>query len=157
MTLVLQRLLLLFGFHTSYVLGAVALLVVVVALLVAMGRRNRRPAFELRNLEPAARERYIEEFAAIERDFVDHPDQAAARARGIAEEVLRRRGFPDRIEPKQRISDLNSHDREAARALESAHTGLLGADGDTERLRQAVQHYRSVVYRLTGTPLDRAA
>ena len=149
--------LLILGLRTRYVAIAVAAVVVVVVLLAVMARRGRGSRLELRELEPAAAQRYIEEFASIEREFVDHPDQAAARARGIAEEVMRRRGFPDRIEPKQRISDLGSHDRDAGRALEAANTHLAGAGNDTERLRQAVQHYRQVVYRLTGTPLDRAA
>jgi hypothetical protein len=108
-------------------------------------------------MDPASGERYVQEFEAIEREFVDHPEQAAARARGIAEEVMRRRGFPDRIEPRQRISDLGAHDRDAARALEAANTHLAGGNADTEKLRQVVQHYRTVVYRLTGTPLQRAA
>ena len=149
--------LLIFGIHTSYVLIAVAVVVLLVFLAVAVSRRKRRPAFDLRELEDGAGARYVEEFAAIEREFVDHPEQAAARARGIAEEVMRRRGFPDRIEPKQRINDLGIHDKEAARSLQSANTNLSGAGQDTEKLRQVVQHYRSVVYRLTGTPIERAA
>lgn len=148
---------LIFGIHTSYVLIAVAVVLVLAGLAVAMSRRRRGPAFVLRDLEDGAGQRYIEEFASIEREFVDHPEQAAARARGIAEEVMRRRGFPDRIEPKQRITDLGAHDKEAARSLQAANTNLGGASNDTERLRQVVQHYRAVVYRLTGTPLDRAA
>lgn len=149
--------LLIFGFHTRYVLIAVAVIVLLAFLVAALAGRKRRPAFELRELEEGAGERYVEEFAAIEREFVDHPEQAAARARGIAEEVMRRRGFPDRIEPRQRITDLGIHDKEAARSLQAANTNLSGAGADTEKLRQVVQHYRSVVYRLTGTPIDRAS
>ena len=148
---------LILGVRTRYVVIAVVAILVLIGALVMLSRRGGGSRLELRDLEPAAAQRYVEEFADIEREFVDHPDQAAARARGIAEEVMRRRGFPDRIEPKQRIRDLGAHDKEAARSLEAASTQQAGAAGDTERLRQMVQHYRAVVYRLTGTPLDRAA
>ena len=145
------------GIDDIYVVIAVAVVLLLVILAVVMGRRTRRPTFELRDLEPADGQRYVEEFAAIQREFLDHPEQAAARARGVAEEVMRRRGFPDRIEPKQRINDLSFHDKEAARSLQAANTNLGGAGDNTERLRQVVQHYRALVYRLTGTPLDRVA
>ena len=146
---------LIFGIHTIYVVIAVAVVVALVVVAVVLGQRRQRPKFELRDLEAGTAERYVEEFAAIEREFLDHPEQAAARARGVAEEVMRRRGFPDRIEPKQRISDLGFHDKEAARSLQAANSNLGGAGENTERLRQVVQHYRALVYRLTGTPMDR--
>jgi hypothetical protein len=149
--------LLILGFRTRYVVIAAALVLVVLVVIAVIARRGRASKLELRELDPAAAQRYVEEFAAIEKEFLDHPDTAAARARGIAEEVMRRRGFPDRIETRQRVSDLGSHDKEAARALQAANAQLAGTGDDTERLRQAVQHYRLVVYRLTGTPLDRAA
>ncbi len=155
--LTLLTTLVIFGISTRYVLGAALLIVILVGIAVYMSQRSRRPRFELRDLEAGAGDRYVEEFVAIEREFVDHPAQAAARARGIAEEVMRRRGFPDRIDPKQRTSDLGYHDREAAHSLQAANTHLSAAGEDTEKLRQAVQHYRAVVYRLTGTPMDRAA
>jgi len=149
--------LLIFGLRTRYVLIAVAVVLVLLVLAAVIGQRRRRPQFELRDLEPGAAERYVEEFAAIEREFLDHPEQAAARARGVAEEVMRRRGFPDRIEPGQRVNDLGFHDKQAARSLRAANTNLSGAGDNTERLRQVVQHYRALVYRLTGTTIDRVA
>lgn len=149
--------LLIFGLRTRYVVIAVALVAVLVVIAIVLGQRRRRPQFELRELEPDAAQRYVEEFAAIEREFLDHPEQAAARARGVAEEVMRRRGYPDRIEPQQRINDLGFHDKEAARYLHAANTNLGGAGDKTERLRQVVQHYRALVFRLTGTPIDRVA
>ncbi|MEA2684145.1 MAG: hypothetical protein QOK05_2473 [Chloroflexota bacterium] len=133
-----------------WALLAVAIVVLVV-LAVVMSRRSRGPKVELRDLANEDVERYQAEFESIEREFVDRPEQAAARARGLVEELVRRRGFPDRIEPAQRVKDIARHDREAARSLETAHDELKGAGNDTERLRRAVQHYRYVFYRLTGT------
>jgi hypothetical protein len=141
-----------FGIRYRY--AVVALVVVLLVLLLGglAARRGRGQKLRLRELSAADRQRYADDFAAVERDFVDHPAQAAARARGLVEELMRRRGFPDRIEPGQRAADLSRHDRAAAKALESANARLGAAGGDTERLRLAVQDYRTVVQRLGGSP-----
>lgn len=139
------------GLRTRYVVAITAVIVVLVTVAVVMSARSRRPRFELRDLSPDDTQRYLADFASIEREFLDHPPQAAARARGLVEEVMRRRGFPDRIEPSQRVRDLGYHDRDASRSLEAANADLRGAGNDTERLRRVVQHYRTVFHRLTGT------
>jgi hypothetical protein len=139
------------GLRTRYVAAVAAVIVVLVILAVVMSARSRRPRFELRDLPADDTQRYVADFESIEREFINHPEQAAARARGLVEEVMRRRGFPDRIEPAQRIRDLGYHDREASRSLEAANADLHDAGNDTERLRRAVQHYRKVFSRLTGT------
>jgi hypothetical protein len=131
------------------ILAAIVLLLAVIA--VVFSTRSRPPRFELRELAGEDVQRYLADFESIEREFVDHPEQAAARARGLVEELMRRLGFPDRIEPAQRIKDVGYHDREASRSLQTAHAELKGAGRDTERLRRSVQHYRYVFYRLTGT------
>ena len=143
--------LLILGFHTRYVLAAVAVLVVLLLVAALAIRRGRKPGLVLRDLTPADTDRYLANFAAAEREFVDHPAQAAARARGLVEEVMRRRGFPDRIEPAQRIADIGRHDRTAAKALETANNNLAGGTNDTEKLRLVVQGYRTVLLRLTGS------
>jgi hypothetical protein len=138
------------GLRTRYVVATAAVIVVLVIVAVIMSARSRRPRFDLRDLPSDDTQRYTADFESIEREFVDHPEQAAARARGLVEEVMRRRGFPDRIEPSQRIRDLGYHDREASRSLQAANADLRDAGKDTERLRRVVQHYRDVFYRLTG-------
>jgi len=142
--------LLIFGIHTSYVVAAAAVLLILLVAGLALVRRGRRPRLVLRDLTPADVDRYLANFAAAEREFIDHPAQAAARARGLVEEVMRRRGFPDRIEPQQRIADLSGHDRAAAKALGAANDNLKSGGGDTEKLRLVVQDYRTVLVRLTG-------
>jgi hypothetical protein len=140
----------LFGIRNRYLLAGAVVVVVVVVVGVVMSRRGRGPRLQLRELSAEDSQRYADDFASIEREFVDRPEQSAARARGVVEEVMRRRGFPDRIEPGQRIKDLSGHDREAARSLEAANQDLTEAGGDTERLRRAVQGYRGVLQRLVG-------
>ena len=135
--------------ETTYLAAAIAALVLLLGIVFLI-RRSRRPRLTLHDLMPADVDRYLANFAAAEREFVDHPAQSAARARGLVEEVMRRRGFPDRIEPAQRITDLGRHDRQAAKALETANTNLVTGANDTEKLRQVVQNYRTVLVRLTG-------
>jgi hypothetical protein len=54
------------GFHTRFVLAAVAALALVVGAVVIFVRR-RRPALELRKLDTAEARRYV--FASVQRDF----------------------------------------------------------------------------------------
>jgi len=131
------------GFHTRFVLAGVAALALVVGAVVIIVRR-RRPALELRKLDAAAARRYVETFAGVERDFEARPEVAAAQARGIVEEVLRRMGFPDRVDAAQKARDLAAHDRAAAVALEDADRALR-EDADRETLRRVLTSYRAVL------------
>lgn len=136
------------GIQDRYWLVAIA---VVVLLLVAafMLRGRRTPKVDVKLLSHDDAARYIEEMDTAERAFLDHPEQSAAGARGIVEEVLRRKGFPDRVDGSQRVKDLATHDKDAAASLKAAHLDLKTAkSGDTERMRKAVQEYRDVLYRL---------
>jgi hypothetical protein len=134
-------------------LAVVAVVVVVLIVLLGLALQRRRgPKLDVRKLDPVEGRRYVDEFAAIERDFVDHPDRAGARAKGILEEVMRRMGFPDRFDGRQRIRDLARYDRDAAASLAAAEKDLLGGAGDAERLRRVLQSYRDVLHRLLELP-----
>lgn len=109
--------------------------------------RWRRQTLDLRPLTAPEGERYLSEFQALDHDFAQHPEASAARARGLVEEVLRRMGFPDRIDRRQKVRDLARHDRDAGRALAAAD-GLLHAGADADALHQAVSSYRRVLDRL---------
>ena len=134
-------------------LALIAVAVAVLVLLLVMALRRRRGTkLDVRKLDSAESQRYVDEFATIEREFVDHPDQAVARAKGMVEEVMRRMGFPDRIDVQQRVRDVNSHDRNAAASLGAADKNLRNAGQDTDRLRKALQSYRDVLHRLLELP-----
>ncbi len=139
------------GIRNSYlIVGAVVLLALV--LLLFLASRRRKPKLDLHKLEATEGQRYADEFAALEQDFIHQPEQSAARAKGLCEEVMRRMGFPDRIDSQQRIHDLAGYDREAASALATADKELRGSTADTERLRRIVQEYRKVLNRLIDLP-----
>jgi hypothetical protein len=134
------------GIGTRYVLAALVVLIVVILAAAVLARR-RGPALELRKLDGADARRYLETFAAAETEFEARPQVAVAQARGIVEEVLRRIGFPDRVESAQKARDLAGHDRAAAAALKAADQAL-GEGSDRESLRRALNEYREVLDRL---------
>jgi len=127
-------------------LAAVVALALLVAAVVVLLRR-RTPALDLRKLDAAEALRYLEAFTTAERDFESRPQVATAQARGIVEEVMRRMGFPDRLDAAQKAIDLAAHDRAAAAALASADGALREGDG-RESLRRALMGYREVLNRM---------
>src|SRR3954464_15595160 len=55
-------------------------------------RRQRREEFEVRDLDPDARERYAERWRTAQRRFVDEPAPAVGEADALVSEVMRDRG-----------------------------------------------------------------
>jgi hypothetical protein len=125
--------------------GAVVLALIILALVIA--RRPRGGKLEVIGLPAEHASRYLAEIEAAEAAFVDNPQAAVARARGLVEEVLRRMGFPDRIDGEQRLKDLQGYDRVAAQAMKEAY-GSVRPGADTESLRRALQNYRDTLRRL---------
>ncbi|MDP9326098.1 MAG: hypothetical protein M3O87_06145 [Candidatus Dormibacteraeota bacterium] len=124
--------------------GAAAVLVVL-ALVVVVLRRRRRPRLQVTPLAAADAERYRREFAAIEAEREDRSQQAAGRARGLVEEVLRRMGFPDRVDSAQKARDVAAYDREVARLLSQADAEIRAAGADALRLGHVVGLYRQAI------------
>jgi hypothetical protein len=130
-------------------LGPVLVGVVALALVAAFVilRRRGRPLVMVRRLDAVEAQRYLAAFAGAEGDFELRPEVAIAQARGIVEEVLRRMGFPDRIDATAKARDLAAHDRAAGAALEDADRSLQESSG-RESLHRALTSYRAVLYRL---------
>jgi hypothetical protein len=114
---------------------------------------DRRDRLELHDLDPAARARYDERWDAVQARFVDEPGQAVSDADGLVTDVMRERGYP--VESFGERADLLSADHadvvQHYRAAHAAHARHLSAGAaDTEDLRQAFVHYRSLFGALTG-------
>jgi hypothetical protein len=136
------------GIPNRYILAALAIVVLAALLLVVARRRGGRP-IEVQLITVEAAVRYVGEMDLAEGSFVENPRQATARARGIVEEVMRRKGFPDRMDAAQRVKDLDGFDREAARSFKAATQSVQGSEqDDTESLRRALKSYREALYRL---------
>ena len=116
-------------------------------------RRQRRDQFEIRDLEPAARDRYAERWRAAQRRFVDQPGPAVGEADALVMEVMRDRGYPVADEFDQRAADISVDHPEVVEHYRAAH-GISGrataGDATTEDLRQAMVHFRALFVELLG-------
>ncbi len=109
---------------------------------------DRRDRLDIRQLEPAARDRYTRRWEAVQAEFVDRPGPALDSADRLVTEVMRDRGYP--VEDFSERAELIAADHpqivehyRAAHAVRHSHHGESGAS-DTEDLRQAFVHYRAL-------------
>jgi FtsZ-interacting cell division protein ZipA len=116
-------------------------------------RRERRDEFDIRELEPAARDRYAERWRAAQRRFVDQPAPAVGEADALVMEVMRDRGYPVADDFEQRAADVSvdhPHVVEHYRAAHAISTRATAGEAGTEDLRQAMVHFRALFEELLG-------
>ena len=113
-------------------------------------RRRRREALEITPLPPGARARYVEEWRSVQARFVDDPTGALAAADALVTQVMSERGYPME-DFDQRAADISvDHPRtvEDYRVAHDISTRIGDRDGDgdadTEEMRRAMVHYRSL-------------
>lgn len=110
-------------------------------------RRKRLSEFEIRRLEPADRERYVERWGATQRRFVDEPEAAVTEAHLLVQQVMHDRGYPVDEDFQQRAADL-SLDHPAVvenyRAANSISLRAQQGQANTEQLRQAMVYFRAL-------------
>ena len=117
-------------------------------------RRDRRDKFEVRELEPAVRDRYADRWRDAQRRFVDEPAPAVGEADALVMEVMRDRGYPVADEFDQRAADVSVDHPEVVEHYRAAHdiSGRATAgEASTEDLRQAMVHFRALFVELLGT------
>src|SRR5918911_2763029 len=153
--------------------GQVALIVVIVVIVVAavvelLERQAHREKLNIVPLQPGARERYLQAWHLVQAKFVDEPVLATRDADRLITEVMRERGYPvDDFE--QRAADISVDHPQVVEDYRQAHNISLANDrgeADTEALRQALVHYRSLFEELletaepqradTDTPIEEA-
>jgi hypothetical protein len=116
-------------------------------------RRQRRDQFEVRELEPAARDRYADRWRTAQRRFVDEPAPAVGEADALVMEVMRDRGYPVADEFDQRAADVSVDHPQVVEHYRAAHdiSGRATAgEASTEDLRQAMVHFRALFVELLG-------
>jgi hypothetical protein len=117
-------------------------------------RRRRREELDIRELRPDERDRYQQEWAEIQRGFVDEPTRSLRAADDLVVEVMRARGYPvddfDRRADDISVDhpDVVHHYRDARAVRDASENGT--DEIDTERQRRAVTSYRSLVEALLG-------
>jgi hypothetical protein len=116
-------------------------------------RQKHVEALDIRSLTPIERERYLDDWSAVQSKFIDEPGQAIKDASRLIIEVMQVRDYP--IEDfDQRVADISvsyptlvGNYRAAQEiALKNEHN-----QADTEELRQAMVYYRSIFEELIGT------
>ena len=119
---------------------------------------KKRDTLDIRELEPASRQRYTQQWDQIQTRFVDAPADAVGSASTLITSVMRERGYPtDDFDQRASLvatdhPDVVEHYREAQSAYDRhRHAG----QGDTEDLRQAFVHYRALFSALVGDDDDR--
>ncbi len=110
-------------------------------------RRQRVDKFEIRPLDPAARERYLEQWGASQRYFVDEPADAVGQADELVQGVMKDRGYPVDEDFERRSADISVEHPVVVENYRAAHQISVHArDGQasTEQLRQAMVHFRAL-------------
>jgi FtsZ-interacting cell division protein ZipA len=119
-------------------------------------REKRREQFDIRALDPAARQRYAEAWRDTQARFVDSPEQATREADHLVIEVMRERGYPME-DFDQRAADVSVDHPTVVESYRAAHTTSLAneqGEASTEDLRQAMVHYRALFVELLEPPAE---
>ena len=109
-------------------------------------RQKHVEALDIRPLSDAERHRYLADWAAVQSKFVDEPREAAVDADRLIMEVMQLRGYPV-SDFEERAADISVKypalvsNYRAAREIAIKNEQR---EADTEELRQAMIHYRSL-------------
>jgi len=115
-------------------------------------REQRHDELDIRELSPAARDRYFEQWRAVQVRFVDSPGDAVREADSLVQQVMRDRGYPvdDFDTRSDAISVDHPHVVENYRSAHGVWAANERGEATTEDLRQSVVHYRSLFEELLG-------
>jgi hypothetical protein len=120
------------------------------------GREKRVDALDIHPLTESARAAYASEWAGIQEQFVDTPQDAVGSAQLLVVAVMTELGYPAE-DPDQVLADLSvehattlDHFRAAEKTSRSAAAGTAS----TEDLRLAMIDYRALFRDLAGEPAE---
>lgn len=113
-------------------------------------RRDEHAELELRELTPAARERFSTEWLAVQSRFVDTPELALSQADTLVTQLLTERGYPvDDFDTKSRLLSVEHADvMDAYRSANEVAGRARSAD--TEAVRNAFLDFRQVFENVMG-------
>jgi len=109
-------------------------------------REKRVEKFALRPLPPSDRERYSEDWSAIQRRFVDDPSNAVNQAETLVNTVLEARGYPTG-DFEERAADISVNYPSLVQNYRSAREVVqrhAESQASTEDLRLAMVNFRSL-------------
>jgi hypothetical protein len=117
-----------------------------------LARQKRHEELQIRDLEPAARDRHLAEWQQVQERFVDAPEAAVTEADQLLIQVMEERGYPTEGY-EQQVADLSVEHAATIDRYRTAHEISLRAEAkeaSTEDLRQAMVHYRALFTELLG-------
>ncbi len=121
-------------------------------------RRERLDEFQIRPLEPTARDNYLQRWEATQRRFVDQPVEAVGEAHVLVQQVMHDRGYPVDEDFDQRAADISVEHPDVVENYRAAHAISVRAhngQASTEQLRQSMVHFRALFDDLLA-PTDRS-
>jgi hypothetical protein len=116
-------------------------------------RRKHVETLNIRPLSLSERERYLADWTAVQSKFVDEPGQAIGDADRLIMEVMQMRAYPV-SDFEQRAADISVNYPDLVSNYRAAREIALKNEqqqADTEELRQAMIHYRSLFEELLET------
>ena len=117
-------------------------------------REKRVEKFNIRDLNPMERERFLKRWDAIQSRFVDSPKGAVTEADDLVSSLMKTRGYPV-SDFDQRAADISVDHPRVVENYRSAHEIAMRVGKDqatTEDLRTAMIHYRSLFEELVQIP-----
>jgi hypothetical protein len=117
-------------------------------------REKRVEKFSIRPLSAGDRERYSEEWALVQKRFVDNPSTAVTDADTLVTTVMGARGYP-MVDFEQRAADVSVNYPGVVENYRSAREIVLRhgkGQSTTEELRQAMVCFRSLFEELLDSP-----
>jgi hypothetical protein len=119
-------------------------------------RERRVRELDIRPLTDSARERYADQWAGIQEQFVDTPADAVAASQLLMVAVMCERGYPaehhDQVLADLSVQHAGTLDR--YRAAEKISLSAASGTASTEDLRRAMIDYRALFRDLLGEPAD---
>lgn len=119
-------------------------------------RREHVETLNIRPLSLKERERYLADWTAVQSKFVDEPGQAVGDADRLIMEVMHLRAYPV-SDFEQRAADISVNYPDLVSNYRAARDIALKNEqeqADTEELRQAMIHYRSLFEELLETDAE---
>jgi uncharacterized protein YneF (UPF0154 family) len=116
-------------------------------------RRKHVEALDIRPLSLSERERYLADWTAVQSKFVDEPGQAIVDADRLIMQVMQTRAYPV-SDFEQRAADISVNYPALVSNYRAAREFAVKNEqqqANTEELRQAMIHYRSLFEELLGT------
>jgi hypothetical protein len=117
-------------------------------------REKRVEKLNIRDLDPMEHDRYLKRWEAVQSRFVDSPKGAVTEADDLVSSLMETRGYPV-SDFDQRAADISVDHPRVVKNYRSAHEIALRVgknEANTEELRTAMIHYRSLFEELVQVP-----